>query len=84
MHTELGYRPRYRDLPSPVISRMEPDSGMPDRWARDFRRYRMTEDMSKSRAGLGLQLEFAEPVAGPLLLGKLSHFGYGIFIPDTT
>jgi CRISPR-associated protein Csb2 len=84
VHTELGYRPRYRDLPSLVISRMEPDSGMPDRWARDFRRYRMTEDMSKSRAGLGLQLEFAEPVAGPLLLGKLSHFGYGIFIPDTT
>ena len=55
-----------------------------DRWARDFRRYRMTEQLSKSRPGLGLRLEFGEPVAGPLLLGKLSHFGYGIFVPDET
>jgi CRISPR-associated protein Csb2 len=42
----------------------------------------MTEDMSKSRPGLGLRLAFTEPVSGPLLLGKLSHFGYGIFVPD--
>ncbi len=27
-------------------------------------------------------LEFPEPVPGPLLLGQLSHFGYGIFVPD--
>jgi CRISPR-associated protein Csb2 len=42
----------------------------------------MTENMSKSRPGLGLRLEFPEPVDGPLLLGQLSHFGYGIFVPD--
>jgi CRISPR-associated protein Csb2 len=80
--TELRYRPDYRDVSSLVVSRMHQGTRLPDRWAVGFRRYRMTEDMSKSRPGIGLRLEFAEPVRGPLLLGKLSHFGYGIFIPD--
>jgi CRISPR-associated protein Csb2 len=80
--TELRYRPQYREVPPPVLSRLDSGTHLPDRWAREFRRYRMTEDMSKSRPGLGLRLEFAEPVTGPLLLGKLSHFGYGIFVPD--
>jgi hypothetical protein len=31
---------------------------------------------------LGVRLEFAEPVPGPLLLGQLSHFGHGIFTPE--
>lgn len=31
--------------------------------------------------GAGLVLEFASSVASPLL-GQLSHFGYGIFVPD--
>jgi CRISPR-associated protein Csb2 len=38
--------------------------------------------MNKSRPGLGLRLQFAEAVAGPLLLGQLSHFGYGTFEPE--
>jgi len=80
VRTEL----RYREQPPASIARVDPEPRLPDRWAREFRRYRMTEDMSKSRPGLGLRLEFAEPVAGPLLLGKLSHFGYGIFVPDET
>ena len=78
VQAQLGYRPPYRDLPPPVVTRL--DEG--DRWAMDFRRYRATENMSRSRRGLGLRLEFAEPVAGPLLLGQLSHFGYGIFVPE--
>jgi CRISPR-associated protein Csb2 len=45
-----------------------------DRWALKIRRYRMTENVSRSRPGPGLRLEFAEPIAGPLLLGRLSHF----------
>jgi CRISPR-associated protein Csb2 len=79
---ELRYRPRYRDVASPAVSRRGSGIHLPDHWAQRFRRYRITEDMSKSRPGLGLRLEFAESVTGPLLLGKLSHFGYGIFIPD--
>jgi CRISPR-associated protein Csb2 len=77
VRTELGYR----DLPVAVVTPCDPESRLPDRWAREFRRYRMTENMSRSRPGLGLRLEFTEPVAGPVLLGQLSHFGYGIFIP---
>jgi CRISPR-associated protein Csb2 len=80
VRTELGYR----DLPPALVIPADPEPRLPDRWALEFRRYRMTENMSRSRRGLGLRLEFAEPVAGPLLLGKLSHFGYGIFVPDET
>jgi CRISPR-associated protein Csb2 len=78
VRTELGYR----DLPPATAVPMAPGPRLPDRWALGFRRYRMTENMSKSRPGLGLRLEFAEPVAGPVLLGQLSHFGYGVFVPD--
>jgi CRISPR-associated protein Csb2 len=78
VRTELGYRER----PPAVVTRVDPADGLPDRWAREFRRYRLTERMDKSRLGLGLGLGFAEEVAGPLLLGQLSHFGYGIFVPD--
>jgi len=78
VRTELGYR----DLPPASVIPADPEPRLPDRWARDFRRYRMTENMSRSRPGLGLRLEFGDPVAGPVLLGKLSHFGYGIFVPE--
>jgi CRISPR-associated protein Csb2 len=73
---------RYRGRPSAVVTRVAAEDRLPDRWALDFRRYRMNERRDKSRPGLGLRLEFAEPVAGPLLLGQLSHFGYGIFVPE--
>ena len=76
---ELGYR----GLPPAVARQLDPASGMPDRWGREFRRYRLTEHMDKSRPGLGLRLEFAEEIQGPLLLGQLSHFGYGIFEPES-
>jgi CRISPR-associated protein Csb2 len=29
-----------------------------------------------------MRLTFSNPVSGPLLLGQLSHFGYGLFVPD--
>jgi hypothetical protein len=51
-------------------------------WALEFRRYRMTENMSKSRPDLGLRLEFAAPVTWPTPLGQLSHFGHGAFVAD--
>lgn len=78
VRTELGYR----DLPPATVAPVAPEPRLPDRWALEFRRYRMAENMSRSRPGLGLRLEFAEPVVGPLLLGQLSHFGYGILVPD--
>lgn len=75
--TELHYRGR----PGATVTRPDPADGLPDRWARDFRRYRMDEHLGKSRRGLGLRLEFEQEVCGPLLLGQLSHFGYGLFEP---
>jgi CRISPR-associated protein Csb2 len=30
-----------------------------------------------------LRLRFARPLEGPLALGRLSHFGLGLFLPDT-
>jgi len=73
---------RYRDRPAAAVTRVEDGSGTTDRWASEFRRHRMNERLRQSRPGLGLRLEFPEPVSGPLLLGQLSHFGYGIFVPD--
>jgi CRISPR-associated protein Csb2 len=57
----------YRNLPPAAVVPVDAEPRLPDRWAREFRRYR---------------LEFAEPVAGPLLMGQLSHFGYGVFAPE--
>ena len=80
---------RYRDKPPARASRLEPGTGMTDRWASEFRRRRTGEPLAQgtarrngSRPGMGLRLEFAELVNGPLLLGQLSHFGFGIFAPD--
>jgi CRISPR-associated protein Csb2 len=60
----------------------DPEARLPDGWARGYRRYRMDEHLGQSRPGLGLRLQFADEVSGPLLLGQLSHFGYGIFVPE--
>lgn len=74
---------RYRGLPSASVSGIEPELRLPDRWALGFRRYRMKkETMADRRPGLGLWLEFDKPLPGPLLLGQLSHFGYGVFVPE--
>ena len=72
----------YRGLPAATVTRPDLDDGLPDRWARDFRRYRMDEHLGRARRGLGLRLEFTDDVPGPLLLGQLSHFGYGIFVAE--
>ena len=72
---ELGYR----HLPADVtVSLAEPSAGR----ANEFRRYRIGERLRQSRMGVGLRLEFAAPVRGPLLLGQLSHFGFGVFAPE--
>lgn len=80
--TELRYRDQFKDLPLLGVAPVAADGGLPDRWAREFRRYRLSERMDKARPGLGLRLEFADKVSGPMLLGQLSHFGYGIFTPE--
>ncbi len=73
---ELGYRER-----QPAVA-IELTDELTDRWAHGYRRYRVNERLRDGRPGFGVALEFAEPVGGPLLLGQLSHFGYGIFKPE--
>jgi CRISPR-associated protein Csb2 len=73
--TELGYRGK----PDAAVS-VERD--LSEGWARGYRRYRLREPLNKARQGIGLRLEFEAKVSGPLLLGQLSHFGYGVFVPD--
>ena len=79
---ELRYRDQFADLGVPAVTAVEPGSQLPDRWSREFRCYRLNERMGKSRPGLGLRIEFAEKVCGPVLLGQLSHFGYGVLVPE--
>jgi hypothetical protein len=50
-------------LPSAPGMPADAQPPLPDRWAPRFRRHRMTETILRSRLGLGLRLEFAEPVA---------------------
>jgi CRISPR-associated protein Csb2 len=81
---------RYRGFPVATVTRLDPGSAMTDRWASEFRRRRLGERLGQedagrvsSRTGMGLRLEFADQVRGPLLLGQLSHFGFGTFEPES-
>ncbi|PZR80772.1 MAG: type I-U CRISPR-associated protein Cas5/Cas6, partial [Candidatus Aeolococcus gillhamiae] len=47
-----------------------------------FRRHRISERLAASRSAVGVEIVFSEPVAGPLALGGLSHFGLGLFVPE--
>ncbi|HEX5115098.1 MAG TPA: type I-U CRISPR-associated protein Csb2 [Pseudonocardiaceae bacterium] len=76
---ELGYR----GLPAPVSV-----DTVPGDWAA-FRRYRPTarqrHDTRQGQAGppgAFLRLTFAQPVTGPVVMGRLSHFGLGLFLPE--
>jgi CRISPR-associated protein Csb2 len=73
---------RYRGWPTAEVSRLEHGTQLTDRWASEFRRHRLGEHRQQSRPGMGLRLEFASAVTGPLLLGQLSHFGFGLFVPE--
>ncbi|MGV9977057.1 type I-G CRISPR-associated protein Csb2 [Micromonospora wenchangensis] len=79
VHTEL----HYRNLPTATVTRLNPDDGLSDRWARTYRRYRLPpEKLNNARPGLGVRLQFDHEQEGPLTLGQLSHFGYGVFVPE--
>jgi CRISPR-associated protein Csb2 len=76
-----------RGLPPPAAAvrthaGATPDERLGDAWARDFRRYRLREQQTDRRTGLGLRLVFDQPLTGPILLGRLSHFGLGVFLPN--
>ena len=40
------------------------------------------DDVSRAEPAAFLRVTFDEPVAGPVALGHLSHFGLGLFVPE--
>lgn len=48
-----------------------------------YRRHRVTEKLRDARPARGLRVVLREPVPGPLTLGALTHFGLGLFAPDS-
>ena len=68
----------YRDLPAPAsVTVLKAD-------ARRYRRYRLPpkETMGSRRRAAMAQIQFNQPVEGPIVLGSLSHFGLGLFVPS--
>lgn len=57
-----------------------PHEGEPSTALRKTRNLRRGAGGNRTTA-LYLDVEFGEPVSGPLLLGRLSHFGFGRFAP---
>lgn len=46
-----------------------------------FRRRRLREQREDVRQGFAVSVTLSKPVTGPLILGQLSHFGAGLFVP---
>lgn len=68
-----------RGLPDRVDVRFVREGG----WL-TYRRNRPSRPSERPRRAFGLHLTFPEPVAGPIILGHLSHFGLGVFRPVET
>lgn len=67
----------WRGFPSPVS--VEDDRGP---W-RAYRTHRPDKErLRDSRRVWGLRVLFDEEVVGPMVLGALSHFGLGLFLPE--
>ncbi|MDN5797027.1 MAG: type I-U CRISPR-associated protein Csb2 [Intrasporangium sp.] len=73
----------FRDWPGgPVqLESCEIQGNPTDLDVKSFRRYRPNEVMSKRRPGWRVAIELDRPVRGPVALGALSHFGFGLFRP---
>ena len=67
----------YRDLPVPAsVKVLDGDT-------RKYRRYRLPpkETIGVGRRAALVEVKFKHPVEGPIILGSLSHFGLGLFLP---
>ena len=72
-------------LPAPLAVRPLTQSAAGGRafpWT-DFQRQRLSGQGSRGQGfAYGFELEFAEPVGGPLALGYGCHFGLGLFVGE--
>jgi CRISPR-associated protein Csb2 len=79
LHAELTRELAERGIAAPA--RIEVVYGSPH--ALDFRRHRVKgERLRDARRAFHVRLTFDRPVAGPISLGALSHFGLGHFRPS--
>lgn len=71
----------YRGIPAPAEVSVQTES--PGRApTAQYRRHRWNEPSQKGRPGHWVKIQFPVPVGGPLSLGGLSHFGFGLFEPS--
>ena len=75
---DVSFQLRYRDHPALTELSLLPDN---DQWARRHRRYRMKQTMADRTDGFRLRLTLEARIDGPLAMGELSHFGFGLFEP---
>lgn len=74
--TDIAEELDRRGLPAPIAVEL-----LRGDW-QSFRRYRLSESIRQGRRPHGLRLRFDTPVPGPIVVGKLSHFGLGVFVPE--
>ena len=75
IEVQVGEELARRRHPEPVSVRV-----LPGDWL-SFRRHRIKERLADGRRAAGVEIVFSAPVAGPIALGALSHFGLGLFLP---
>lgn len=73
---ELGHR----GLPAPIAVRERTSERGS---ALRFRRHRLKERLNDGRGAFHLEIEFEQPVTGPIAIGALSHYGLGLFEPHS-
>ncbi len=83
VEADLAKECEYRGLPAPLAVEVD---GERQAEAVRYRRYRWSASMAERREALWVAVRFADPVGGqgPLSLGSFSHFGFGVFSPNTT
>lgn len=79
IHQELQYRNHHPDV---TVYPTDPSEQPSDHWSHTFRRYRTQENLRNARPGRAVHLESTHQINGPLTLGALSHFGFGLFTPE--
>lgn len=68
----------FRSFPTPASIAIAP-------WSQEpfvLRRQRKREQRAPPRSAFTVSVEFAEAVAGPVVLGALAHFSLGLMVPD--
>jgi CRISPR-associated protein Csb2 len=72
----------WAQLPAPVRFAESPVPFLEG--AADLRPQQVFRDGRPTRPYRHLQIEFAEPVRGPIALGRMRHFGLGLLVPVPT